>query len=318
MAIQTGAGVSDSSDTLLQGEIPCNICGTREQKILYSAGVAQPAQIVQCPECGLMYSSPRWRPADHELYKDSNIDDLLNNVTNDPNHPYYWRYEKEKGQTRDVEHARQILNQLYPNRGRMVEVGSGMGYLIRSFKKDGWDVLGIDPWKAAPAFTRSEHGIETLPTTLEEAKLPDASVDALVLLHVIEHVPDPVATLKEIHRVLKPGGHLVMETPRYDTLMYKLLRHRERSLRCEGHIYFFTLDSLRQAYEKAGFSEVDTRAVGRTLSLERFVWNLGVVIGNQTIRKSLEFLSKKLFFNKVRATVNLQDMQRVIVRKSSA
>ena len=45
----------------------------------------------------------------------------------------------------------------------------------------------------------------------------------VVFIHVIEHVPDPLETLRSIYRVLKPGGHLVIETPRYDSLMFKLL-----------------------------------------------------------------------------------------------
>ena len=67
------------------------------------------------------------------------------------------------------------------------------------------------------------------------------------MLHVIEHVPDPVGTLREIWRILKPGGHLILETPRYDTAMFWLLGRRERSLSCDGHIFFFTNESLRRA-----------------------------------------------------------------------
>ena len=100
---------------------------------------------------------------------------------------------------------------------------------------------------------RTKLGIETINSILEHAEIPDQSVDAVVLLHVIEHVPDPVGTLREIFRVLRPGGHLILETPRYDSLMFKLLGKRERSLSCDGHIFFFTTGTLKQACEKAGF-----------------------------------------------------------------
>jgi SAM-dependent methyltransferase len=199
----------------------------------------------------------------------------------------------------------------------MVEVGSGFGYLLKSFKDEGWDMLGVDPWRAASLFTQEAHGITTIPATLEEAKLPDASTDVIVLLHVIEHVPDPHATLSEINRVLKPGGHLVMETPRYDTVMFRLLGHQERRLRCEGHIYFFTLDSLRRAYEKVGFSEVETRAVGHTLSMDRLLWNVGTVAGSEKVREGLRGLGRKTGRGGVKFTLNLRDMQWVIVHKDA-
>jgi 2-polyprenyl-3-methyl-5-hydroxy-6-metoxy-1,4-benzoquinol methylase len=298
-------------------DIPCTICGTTDVDMVFEAGKAQPAKLVRCKSCGLMYASPRIR-VDSEMHESNQCDGLLKGVTTDLNHRYRWRYEKESGQVRDFEPTRRVLQKLYPEGGKMVEVGSGLGYLLRSFKDEGWDVLGVDPWKELPPHTQEIHGIETIPTTLEKAGLPDSSVDVLILLHVIEHVPDPVETLREINRVLKPGGHLVVETPRYDTLMFKLMQHRERSVKCDGHIYFFTFDTLRRTYEKAGFTEVDTRAVGRTLSAERFLWNVGTMSGSPALRNGLGRVSNRLGLNKLRFSLNLRDMQRVVVRKDAA
>jgi SAM-dependent methyltransferase len=304
--------------TSLDEVIPCNLCGVDDANVVFAKGTAQPAQVVSCRHCGLMYSSPRARLADHELHEQHEPDNMLRGVTEDPAHRYRWRYEKESGQVRDFRGTREVLDRLYPNGGRLVEVGSGMGYLLRSFKNDGWDVLGVDPWKEVPPFTQETHGITTLPQTLEQAALPEASADVVVMLHVIEHVPDPVATLKEIHRVLKPGGHMVIETPRYDTTMFRLLKHRERSMKCEGHIYFFTFDTLRKTYEKAGFTEVDTRAVGRTLSAERFLWNVGTISGSPRLRDGLVGIAAKTGLNRVKMTLNLRDMQRIVAQKPAA
>lgn len=312
------ANIEKSTGAGAAGHVPCVLCGPAAEapEVQFEAGVAQPARIVKCDRCDLMYSSPRARAADHELHEQSNAIGALTGVETDPTHRYRWRLEKERGQVRDFAPTRALLNRLYPEQGRVVEVGSGMGYLLRDFKEDGWDVLGVDPWRALPEYTCDTHGIETLPATLEQAALPAGSIDVVVLLHVIEHVPDPVATLSEIRRVLKPGGHLVIETPRYDTAMFRMLKHRERSLRCEGHIYFFTFDTLRRTYEAAGFSEVDTCAVGRTLSMDRFLWNVGTVAGRPALSERLNRLSKKVKLDRLKFTLNLRDMQRVVVRKA--
>ncbi len=306
----------DAASYEKEEHIVCNICGQDNADVVFEKGLAQPARIVRCRTCDLMYSSPRAQAVDHERYEAHEAQGLLKGVTTDTSHPWHWRYQKEAGQVQDFEASRKLLRKLYPQPGRMVEVGSGFGYLLRSFKDEGWDVLGVDPWRELPIVTEEVHGIETIPTTLEEANLPDNSADVVILLHVIEHVPDPVATLREIHRILKPGGHLVMETPRYDTLMFKLLRHRERSVRCDGHIYFFTFDTLRAAYEKAGFSEVETRAVGRTLSMERFLWNIGTILtGGDGLRDGLVRFANRTRLNRLKMTLNLRDMQRVVIRK---
>lgn len=296
--------------------IICNLCGSEDVGVVFEKDKAQSAQIVECSKCGLMYASPRARFVDHEDYEQWEPEGVLKGVTTDPNHPYRWRYEKESGQVRDFEPTRKVLHKLYPDGGRVVEVGSGLGYLLRCFKDKGWDVLGVDPWRELPAHTQEIHGIETIPTTLEKAKLSDASADVVVMLHVIEHLPDPVATLREINRILKPGGHMVIETPRYDTLMFKLLRHRERSVKCEGHIYFYTFDTLRKTYERAGFREVDTRAVGRTLSMERFLWNVGTISGSASLQTILEKFAAKARLNRVSFSLNLRDMQRIVAQKN--
>jgi SAM-dependent methyltransferase len=211
--------------------------------------------------------------------------------------------------------TRALLAKLHPNRGRVVELGSGMGLMLDRLRDKGWSVLGVDPDRNTCRHASRQLGIEAIPATLEEAALPDESAEVMMMLRVIEHVPDPVATLREIHRILAPGGHLVIETPRYDTWTFKLLGRRERSVSCEGHIYFFTTDSLRKVYEAAGFETVRYDAVGRSLTLDRLANNLGVVTRSPAVRRFVANLSKKLGLENRYMHLNFRDMQRVVVRK---
>jgi SAM-dependent methyltransferase len=190
-----------------------------------------------------------------------------------------------------------------------------MGFLLAKFREDGFDVEGIEPNKGYCEFIEEYHGIKASPTILEEANWPDDSVDVVVMLHVIEHVPDPLQTLQEIFRVLRPGGSLVLETPRYDSLMFKVLRHRERSISCDGHIYFFTTDTLRQMCAKAGFQFQFVKYVGRSLNLARLFWNVGVISKSTAVQKILAKASDLLRLNKVHMRLNARDMQRMVLRK---
>jgi SAM-dependent methyltransferase len=190
-----------------------------------------------------------------------------------------------------------------------------MGFLLAKFRDDGWDVRGIEPNKGYCEFVGEYHGIEASPTILEKANWPDASVDVVVIIHVIEHVPDPLHTLEEIFRVLKPGGSLVIETPRYDSLMFKLLRHRERSVSCDGHIYFFTTDTLKRMCEKAGFRFGSVKYVGRSLNLARLLWNVGVMSKSKTVQRIIGKASEALGFSKVHMRLNARDMQRMVLLK---
>lgn len=292
--------------------VPCNLCGIDDARTLFEAGVAQVNRIVECRSCGLMYSSPRSRRVDQDEIRDYDPAFTRNVADNDPT-----RYDKERLQVRDYADTRAELARLHPNRGSLIEIGCGMGFQLKAFHDDGWDVTGIEPDRGYCEFIADYHQLRALPTILEEANLADESIDVAVFLHVIEHVPDPLGTLRSIHRVLKPGGHLVIETPRYDSLMFRLLGRRERSLNCNGHIYFFTTDSLRRLCEKAGFEIQQTDYVGRSLSLERLAWNLGVMSKNDAIKKGLARLSSAFKLDSMQIRLNMRDMQRIIVRKGA-
>lgn len=303
------------SETISLPQIPCNLCGADDFEILFDTGVAQSARIVKCRHCDLIYANPRAAGVDHEEYEKDQPEGLLEGVEADTAHPYPWRYDKEKFQTRDFDETFRLLQGLHPKKGHVVEVGSGLGFLLKRFIDDGWSATGVDPWRELPAFTRAVQGFDTIPLTLEKAALPDASADVVILLHVIEHVPDPVATMREIWRVLKPGGHMVLETPRYDTLMFRLMGRRERSLRMDGHIYFFTDRTLQESFGKAGFRPVDLRHVGRSLSGERFVWNAANILRNPRLTNRATAVARKVGLADLKFRLNLQDMVRIVAQK---
>jgi hypothetical protein len=135
------------------------------------------------------------------------------------------------------------------------------------------------------------------------------------MLHVIEHVPDPPGTHDGIYRVLKPGGTHIHETPPYDSLMFKLLRHRERSVSCDGHIYFVTTETLRQMAGKAGFDVQFIDYVGRSLNLARLLWNVGVMSKSRVAQRAIARLSDALRLSSVHMRLNARDMQRAALRK---
>jgi SAM-dependent methyltransferase len=293
--------------------IDCNLCGSGDASVLFEAGVAQASRVVRCKNCGLMYASPRAKLPDQDEIKDYDPE-----VTKRAQETNRDRYEKEELQVRDYEDTRAYLRKVFPKRGRLLEIGCSMGFLLAKFREDGWEVEGIEPNRGYCEFIGDYHGIQATPTILEEADRQPENFDVVVMLHVIEHVPNPLGTLEEIYRVLKPGGTLVLETPRYDSLMFKLLRHRERSISCDGHIYFFTTDTLRAVSRKAGFEVRFVNYVGRSLNLARLLWNVGVMTKSRTAQRLIGKLSDLLHLSSVHLRLNVRDMQRMVLRKPEA
>jgi SAM-dependent methyltransferase len=291
-------------------EVLCPICGSAQFSVVYPPGVAQINQVVTCAGCGLMYANPRRDSADVVLMADERDFD--------------WRdvapqmFEKEQVQLKDMAKTRLLLEQLHPSRGKVIEIGCSFGFQLNEFRNRGWEVEGVEPNHNSARHAQEALSIPVATSILEDAGIADESADVVVMLHVIEHIPDPVGTLREIFRVLKPGGHLVLETPRYDTLMFRMLGKRERSVACDGHILFFTSESLARAYSRAGFKKVRLDYVGRTLTLDRLVYNLGVMSKSRRLEERAISIARRLNLQKYHLTLNARDMQRVVLEKPVA
>lgn len=157
-------------------------------------------------------------------------------------------------------------------RGRLLDVGCGLGHLL-SAVDPGWERHGVE-LSAYAADKARAHGT-IFHGTLREARYPDGWFDAITLYHVVEHMTEPEAELREIRRVLRPGGHLVVGTPDFDSALARRFGERFRLLHDVTHVSLFSTESLRRLLEDLGFSVdrvehpfFDTRYFSRE-SLER-------------------------------------------------
>jgi 2-polyprenyl-3-methyl-5-hydroxy-6-metoxy-1,4-benzoquinol methylase len=286
----------------------CNYCQLDDATEVFAPGVAQASRIVRCNRCSLMYANPRAKEPDHVQIQTWDPDMVSPDW-------HSQRLEKEKLQVRDYAKTRALLNQAFPKRGKLLEIGSGFGYLLTEFRNDGWEVLGVEPDRFACRYAKEKLGVDCMSDLVENAGIPNENYDVVIMNHVIEHLDDPLATLKEINRLLKPRGYLVLETPRYDTLMFRILGRRERSINCVGHIYFFTTQTLKNLYEAAGFQTLQLNYVGRSLTIDRLFWNVGIISKNKYLSQRLAQVSRKAGLNKLHIYLNFRDMQRVCVQK---
>jgi SAM-dependent methyltransferase len=237
----------------------------------------------------------------------------------DLNGPGRQYFKKQLIQLPDNLRALAMLNRLLPQRGRILEVGSFLGIFLDRIRAEGWDVVGLEPDHAVAEYARKTYGLPIVEGVLPNPNLGSGQFDAVMMLHVIEHMPDPAGSLRELRRLLKPGGVLVVETPRFDSLIFKLVGRRERSLNnCSGHIYFFTVGTLTRLGEQCGLKAEKVELVGRTLTVDRLLGNLGAMSQNRRFSNWLGRISACLHLDRVRLKVNVRDMQRIYFRAAEA
>jgi len=288
--------------------VVCNLCGEEGFTILYPRGAAQKHRIVACPGCGLMYANPQGEPDSSRALKAEPPDRL-------PDERKPQEVQKETVQLRDYAKIISVLEEEGLKSGKVLEVGASTGSLLNEFRRAGWETLGVDPSKGAAIYARKKYDIEVLPVTLKEAGLEAGSFDAVIMLHVVEHMGDPMEEMGLARQALGPRGILVLETPRYDSLIFRILGRRERSLSCDGHLYFFTTRTIRLLAERSGLSPGRLELVGRTLTADRLLYNVGVMSKSARVRRLLEGLSGWARADRFVLHLNFRDMLRLYCRK---
>ncbi len=138
-------------------------------------------------------------------------------------------------------------------RGRLLDVGCGAGLFLSVMRDLGWQVLGSETDPAAVAAARARLGADAVREgELAALALPDAQFAAVTLSHVIEHLLDPAAALRECARLLAPGGRLVLATPNAQSLGARRFGPAWRGWEVPRHIRVYDARTLRAAVEGAG------------------------------------------------------------------
>lgn len=139
---------------------------------------------------------------------------------------------------------------------RLLDVGCGSGDFLELARAAGWSVQGSDFDAAAVATARSR-GLDVQQGGLEVLQAAaSASFDLITLSHVFEHVHDQMSWLKELHRVLRQGGTLWLQTPNVDSLGHARFGENWRGLEPPRHLALTTFDTLCTLLRQAGFREV--------------------------------------------------------------
>lgn len=144
---------------------------------------------------------------------------------------------------------------------RLLDVGCWTGEFLRRARQlhPDWQLKGLEPSPAAAEAARAEDRLEVVTGSLEEQALPPGSCEAVTMWHVLEHLPDPPAAVREVARLLVPGGYLLLRTPNYDSLYRRLYGRRWRGFLPREHLYIFTFHTLSRLLETAALNVVRPR-----------------------------------------------------------
>lgn len=155
---------------------------------------------VKCRNCGLILMNPQ--PIPEDLLKF--YDPAYNN-----------QYTVKAGSK--LRRARRFVSRIrrgFVPRGRWLDVGCSAGFVVQAAQEAGYEGFGVDVEASSLEYARREFGLKNLAQgTLEGQQYPDGFFDVISLYEVFEHIPDLNGLIRELKRILAPGGIIEIRTP---------------------------------------------------------------------------------------------------------
>ena len=236
-------------------ETECRICAGKDRRVVSGVGRdAKPLTTVICTGCGLVHSHPI--PTKEELDRFYAVDyRKAYKSTYEPKLKHTYRYAPGAYQR-----AAQIAGHASPEQTRFLDIGSGSGEFLYMARKMGFEVTGVEPNTGYADYTKRVLGLPVQNCTYETADLRDDGYDIINLNHVLEHLPDPLASLRAINGLLRDNGLFSVAVPNIQNT-----NHAPSTRFHYAHIYNFNHETLKAMLLKAGFKIIPAASASTTI-----------------------------------------------------
>ena len=268
-------------------EVCCPLCEASGGNPIHREGSFR---MVRCPSCQFIYLNPR--------------------PTNEALLHFYQCYLPEEASS--IESWQRMMEPVFKKAAhllqrykaslpaaieelRLLDVGTGFGFFLSEMKSRGWEVMGVEISEKAMDYARDVLGRRVYPGPLEKVGFPENHFEAVTAFYVIEHLPNPMAFFKECHRILKPGGLLLLRYP-HTTPIKNLLRFlgiENQLYDLPAHLSDFSPETIQRCLERIEFESCQHLIGGHTLPESLGKRTASSIFGN--LSEALFYLSMKKF-----------------------
>lgn len=165
-------------------------------------------------------------------------------------------------QTADDDHLEMLLNMAFPQADDIVlDLGTGSGFLAFPIaeRTEASQVIGLDI--VTDTLIRNERKAQQMRLDHlafvsydgDDFPFENSSVDIIITRYALHHFPDLVHSFKEMHRVLKPGGRVIISDPAPNNNDHSCFVDKFMQMKPDGHIRFYPLDEYRDMMKQTGF-----------------------------------------------------------------
>ena len=139
-----------------------------------------------------------------------------------------------------------LIDSLSKNKGKILDLGAGTGDFLAFVKQNGWQTTGVEPSQKAKEIAIKK-GVDLVNETSD---LDNYSFDVITMWHVLEHVPNIENQIKELQRLLKPNGTLIVAVPNFKSYDANYYKEFWAAYDVPIHFWHFSKTTIKLLFEK--------------------------------------------------------------------
>ena len=233
--------------------IMCNLCNQRNISFLYRK---EDYTIARCHSCGMLFRVPQ--PTSEELSQ------MYTEAYYQP-----WNLEKEelvkKIKMKTFERRLQEI-QKYVRSGKILDVGCATGFFLEEAKSKGFEPYGIELSEFSFKEGERKFGDHIYLGTIEEIPFEINFFDVITMFDLLEHVKNPLTTLRCCRRILKPRGIIAAVLPDTSSISAQLMRKNWTHYKKE-HLFYFSKQTITSLMKQEAFEVMRNKPATKVMNL---------------------------------------------------
>ena len=205
--------------------------------------------LVYDPELDMLITNPQ--PAEKELSKYYESEDYISHTDSRKTFlDKVYQHVKSMNLSRKVK----LINGAATGKGSLLDIGCGTGDFLSFANKKGWKVIGTEPNEKARSIAQAK----VLDIYEDTNKLSSGQFDVITMWHVLEHVPNLEAYIKELYRLLSEGGVLIVAVPNFKSFDAKFYKQFWAAYDVPRHLWHFSKKSIVTLFKGGNFNLLKT------------------------------------------------------------
>jgi len=195
----------------------CIFCGSKSNKIISKkVRDSNKNKVIQCKTCNHVQLNPIPSREDDERFYDNDLQEKNNRSYSNS------LKDHRKRSLKDIKRRVKLISKICKTSDQLLEIGSGYGFFLEEMRKSGFNITGIEVSKERRSISKKVTKSKIMNINLMDENIKIGKFDSIMFFHVLEHISDSISFLKNLKKIQKKKGKIIIEVPNHKDFQNEL------------------------------------------------------------------------------------------------